>query len=112
MSLSQAQAWMQTDDLLAIMSSPRRLPELLTWLQAAHLALCRSGKPPGYPYGEDCLFVANDWHAALVPAFVAAKYRRNGVYKNARSVLAIHNMSHQGVEPANLYGNLGLPEDW
>eukprot|EP00891_Asterochloris_glomerata_P008981 jgi/Astpho2/8981/fgenesh1_pm.00133_%23_25_t len=71
-----------------------------------------SGQPPGYPYGEDCLFVANDWHAALVPAFVAAKYRRNGVYKNARSVLAIHNMSHQGVEPAHLYGNLGLPGDW
>ena len=56
--------------------------------------------------------MANDWHAALVPAFVAAKYRRNGVYKNARSVLAIHNMSHQGVEPAHLYGNLGLPGDW
>ena len=107
---------MQTADLLAVIPSHHRLPEVLTLLQPvgapAHLALCRSGQPPGYPYGEDCLFVANDWHAALVPAFVAAKYRRNGVYKNARSVLAIHNMSHQGVEPAHLYGNLGLPGDW
>ena len=73
---------------------------------------CRSGQSEGLPYGEKCLFVANDWHAALVPSFLAAKYRRNGVYTDARSIVAIHNMSHQGVEPSSFFGRLGLPSDW
>lgn len=72
----------------------------------------RSGQAQGLPYGEKCLFVANDWHAALVPSFLAAKYRRNGVYTGARSIVAIHNMSHQGVEPSSFFGRLGLPSDW
>ena len=72
----------------------------------------RSGQAPGLPYGEKVLFVANDWHAALVPSFLAAKYRRHGVYKAARSIVAIHNMSHQGVEPSSFFGRLGLPGDW
>ena len=46
-------------------------------------------------YGQDCVFMANDWHAAMVPVFLAAKYRPHGVYKDARSVLAIHNLQHQ-----------------
>ena len=72
----------------------------------------RTGQPPGFPYGEQVLFVANDWHAAMVPSYLAARYRRNGVYKDARSIFAIHNLSHQGVEPADNFGALGLPEDW
>lgn len=46
-------------------------------------------------YGQDCVFVANDWHSALVPVYLAAKYRPYGVYTNARSVMAIHNLRHQ-----------------
>jgi len=72
----------------------------------------RSGTPPGFPYGENVIFLANDWHAGLVPAYVAGKYRRNGVYKDARCIIAIHNLSHQGVDPAATYANLGLPADW
>ena len=33
------------------------------------------------------MFVSNDWHAALVPSYLAAKYRRHGVYQ-ARALLA------------------------
>lgn len=46
-------------------------------------------------YGQDCVFIANDWHAALVPVYLAAKYRPYGVYTNARSIMAIHNLRHQ-----------------
>ena len=46
-----------------------------------------------------------------VPVYLAAKYRRNGVYKEARTILAIHNLSHQGVDPAATFANLGLPDD-
>lgn len=49
----------------------------------------------GSTYGQDCVFVANDWHAALVPVYLAAKYRPHGVYQNARSIVAIHNLRHQ-----------------
>lgn len=66
----------------------------------------------GYTYGEKCLFLVNDWHAGLVPVLLAAKYRAYGVYKDARSILVIHNLFHQGVEPASTYNNLGLPLQW
>ncbi|GAB2223520.1 hypothetical protein Droror1_Dr00017661 [Drosera rotundifolia] len=66
----------------------------------------------GFTYGEKCLFLANDWHAGLVPVLLAAKYRPYGVYKDARSILVIHNIAHQGVEPAVTYSNLGLPPEW
>ncbi|KAK9204555.1 hypothetical protein WN943_014817 [Citrus x changshan-huyou] len=66
----------------------------------------------GFTYGEKCLFLVNDWHAGLVPVLLASKYRPHGVYKDARSILVIHNLSHQGVEPAATYKNLGLPSEW
>ncbi|KAI4340924.1 hypothetical protein MLD38_025715 [Melastoma candidum] len=66
----------------------------------------------GFTYGENCLFLVNDWHASLVPVLLAAKYRPYGVYKDARSVLVIHNLAHQGVEAAITYQNLGLPTKW
>lgn len=46
-------------------------------------------------YGQDCVFIANDWHSALVPVYLAAKYRPHGVYTKARSIMAIHNLRHQ-----------------
>ncbi|XP_019200298.1 PREDICTED: soluble starch synthase 1, chloroplastic/amyloplastic isoform X2 [Ipomoea nil] len=66
----------------------------------------------GFTYGEKCMFIANDWHAALVPLLLAAKYRPHDVYKDARSVILIHNLAHQGVEPAGTFKNLGLPLEW
>ncbi|KAJ7959356.1 Starch synthase, chloroplastic/amyloplastic [Quillaja saponaria] len=66
----------------------------------------------GYTYGEKCLFLVNDWHASLVPVLLASKYRPYGVYKDARCILVIHNLAHQGVEPAITYNNLGLPLEW
>ncbi|KAF6146064.1 hypothetical protein GIB67_033423 [Kingdonia uniflora] len=66
----------------------------------------------GFTYGEKCLFLVNDWHAGLVPVLLASKYRPYGVYKDARSILVIHNLAHQGVEAAATYKNLGLPTEW
>ncbi|KAI3900338.1 hypothetical protein MKW92_006933 [Papaver armeniacum] len=66
----------------------------------------------GFTYGEKCMFLVNDWHASLVPVLLASKYRPYGVYKDARSILAIHNLAHQGVEPAATYKNFGLPAEW
>jgi starch synthase len=66
----------------------------------------------GSTYGEDCVFVANDWHAALTPVLLAAKYRPHNVYRNARTILAIHNLRHQGVFAPGTFPELGLPGEW
>lgn len=63
-------------------------------------------------YGEECVFVANDWHTGMVPVYLAAKYRRHGVYPNARCMMVIHNMFHQGVFPPGTFGDLHLHGDW
>ncbi|GIL46717.1 hypothetical protein Vafri_3634, partial [Volvox africanus] len=70
------------------------------------------GTPPGLPYGQDVTFVANDWHAGLVSVYVAAKYRKHGVFTRARCVLALHNLAHQGAHPPHCFGSLGLPGEW
>lgn len=34
--------------------------------------------------GEDVVFVANDWHTALIPCYLKSLYRPDGIYKNAK----------------------------
>lgn len=63
-------------------------------------------------YGQEVVFVANDWHTSLVPVYLAAKYRAHGTYQDARSILAIHNLCHQGVFPPGTFDELNLPGWW
>jgi hypothetical protein len=50
----------------------------------------------GVPYGDgNLVFIANDWHTALLPVYLKAYYRDNGMMQCARSVLVIHNIAHQ-----------------
>lgn len=53
----------------------------------------------GFPYGQKVVFLANDWHAALVPALIASKYRVHNVYREARTIFAVHNLLHQARAP-------------
>jgi hypothetical protein len=41
------------------------------------------------------VFIANDWHTALLPVYLKAYYHDNGFMIYARSVLVIHNIAHQ-----------------
>jgi starch synthase len=50
---------------------------------------------------------ANDWHLGLVPALLAAE---GGIHPP--SVLTIHNLAFQGVFPAEVFPQLGLPPHW
>lgn len=38
--------------------------------------------------------------------------RPYGVYPNARSCLAIHNLAHQGSFEAHAFHDVGLPGEW
>jgi starch synthase len=49
---------------------------------------------------------ANDWHAGLVPAILAGTPGQRPA-----SVFTMHNLAYQGVFPAAVYPQLGLPAD-
>ncbi|GAB2209904.1 hypothetical protein Droror1_Dr00027131, partial [Drosera rotundifolia] len=63
------------------------------------------------PYGEDVIFIANDWHSALVPCYLKANYQSRGLYKNARAVFCIHNTLYQGRYSYSDFRLLNLPEE-
>jgi hypothetical protein len=45
--------------------------------------------------GEDCVFVANDWHSALVPIMIKDVYQPRGEYLKAKVAFCIHNIAFQ-----------------
>jgi starch synthase len=67
----------------------------------------------GAVYGdENLVFLANDWHTALLPVFLQGFYRDHGKLTFARACLVIHNMAHQGRGPMDDFARLGLPGHW
>nr|ACL98483.1 starch synthase IIa precursor [Vigna unguiculata] len=67
----------------------------------------------GICYGDGNLaFIANDWHTALLPVYLKAYYRDNGLMKFTRSVLVIHNIAHQGRGPLDEFRYTDLPEHY
>ncbi|XP_051140497.1 granule-bound starch synthase 2, chloroplastic/amyloplastic isoform X2 [Andrographis paniculata] len=67
----------------------------------------------GVCYGDgNLVFIANDWHTALLPVYLKAYYRDNGLMKYARSVLVIHNIAHQGRGPVEDFWYVDLPEHY
>ena len=61
-------------------------------------------------YGEDVVFVANDWHSSLVPVILKKVLKPAGLYAKAKCAMTIHNIAFQGrffPVPMSTYG---LPE--
>ena len=50
----------------------------------------------------------HDWHAGLTPAYIKAQAIYDGG-RQVKSVLTVHNLAYQGVFPAEIYHELGLP---
>ncbi|KAK8334890.1 hypothetical protein V6Z12_A09G016700 [Gossypium hirsutum] len=64
-------------------------------------------------YGDgNLVFIANDWHTALLPVYLKAYYRDNGLMSFTRSVLVIHNIAHQGRGPVEDFSYVDLPEHY
>lgn len=66
----------------------------------------------GSTYGENVLFIANDWQAGLVPVYLSHKYRAHKTYLHARCIFVIHNLGYQGKYPMWTFPvaeHLGLP---
>ncbi|KAJ4974826.1 hypothetical protein NE237_008000 [Protea cynaroides] len=67
----------------------------------------------GVCYGDgNLVFIANDWHTALLPVYLKAYYRDNGLMTFTRSVLVIHNIAHQGRGPVDDFAYVDLPEHY
>jgi starch synthase len=54
-------------------------------------------------------FLAHDWHTGLLPLYLHAHYRSQGLLMDARCALVIHNLAYQGVYAAADFGGLDLP---
>ena len=48
-----------------------------------------------FGFGEDCVFVANDWHSALIPVMIKDVYQPKGEFLKAKVALCIHNIAFQ-----------------
>ncbi|KAJ8646998.1 hypothetical protein MRB53_000021 [Persea americana] len=67
----------------------------------------------GVCYGDgNLVFIANDWHTALLPVYLKSYYRDNGFMNYTRSVLVIHNIAHQGRGPVEDFFHLDLPDHY
>ena len=66
----------------------------------------------GSAYGTDVTFVANDWHAALVPMYLKQEQKKGG-WPGAKSAVLLHNLVFQGRFPkeAKAAERLHLDED-
>ncbi|CAN6215263.1 unnamed protein product [Urochloa humidicola] len=62
------------------------------------------------PYGEDVVFVCNDWHTGPLSSYLKSNYQSHGMYRNAKTAFCIHNIAYQGRFAFSDYSELNLPE--
>jgi len=74
-------------------------------LQLAAIEYClRTGFAPDIMH-------CNDWHAALLPLLLRARYSAEPTFARTRSLLSIHNIGYQGVFALGAAALLGLAPD-
>ncbi|XP_068650036.1 granule-bound starch synthase 1, chloroplastic/amyloplastic [Aristolochia californica] len=79
-------------------------------LEAPRVLNLNSNKYFSGPYGEDVVFIANDWHTSLLPCYLKSMYKSQGLYKSAKAVFCIHNIAYQGRFAFSDFSLLNLPE--
>ncbi|CAL9052179.1 unnamed protein product [Musa banksii] len=79
-------------------------------LEAPRVLHFNNSKYHSGPYGEDVVFIANDWHTALLPCYLKTMYQSHGIYKNAKVAFCIHNIAYQGRFAYSDFARLNLPD--
>ncbi|KAG7952773.1 hypothetical protein I3843_12G075600 [Carya illinoinensis] len=64
------------------------------------------------PYGEDVVFIANDWHTALLPCYLKTMYKPRGIFQTAKVAFCIHNIAYQGRFAFPDFSLLNLPDQF
>ncbi|XP_061983446.1 granule-bound starch synthase 1, chloroplastic/amyloplastic-like [Populus nigra] len=82
----------------------------LAALEAPRVLSLNSSKHFSGPYGEDVVFVANDWHTALLPCYLKSMYQSRGLFMNAKVAFCIHNIAYQGRFAFSDFSLLNLPD--
>ncbi|KAM2647761.1 hypothetical protein TB1_000974 [Malus domestica] len=81
-------------------------------LEAPRVLNLNSSKYFSGPYGEEVVFIVNDWHTALLPCYLKAVYKPRGIYSTAKVALCIHNIAYQGRFAFADFGLLNLPDEF
>ncbi|XP_021822644.1 granule-bound starch synthase 1, chloroplastic/amyloplastic-like [Prunus avium] len=81
-------------------------------LEAPRVLNLNSSKYFSGPYGEEVIFIANDWHTALLPCYLKAIYQPKGIYKSAKVAFCIHNIAYQGRFAFADFALLNLPDEF
>ncbi|XP_022762172.1 granule-bound starch synthase 1, chloroplastic/amyloplastic-like [Durio zibethinus] len=84
----------------------------LAALEAARVLNLNCSKYFSGPYGEDVIFIANDWHTALLPCYLKSMYQSRGIYMNAKVAFCIHNIAYQGRFAFADFSFLNLPDSF
>jgi starch synthase len=79
-------------------------PKRFTFLSRAALHLCKE-----LNYIPDVVH-ANDWHTAIIPAYLKRLYNNDPFFVNTASVLTVHNIAYQGRYDRKYYYYTGLEE--
>jgi starch synthase len=80
-------------------------PKRFAFLSLAALQLCvDTGFKPDIVH-------ANDWHTALLPAYLKLWHWNDPVLGDAASVLTIHNLAYQGIFGKECYNYIGMGEE-
>jgi starch synthase len=58
------------------------------------------------------VFHCNDWHTAFLPLFLRTLYPSDGVLKDAKALLSIHNIGYQGIMAGSLAPDIGSGSVW
>jgi starch synthase len=80
-------------------------PKRFTFLSKAALQLCHELR-----FSPDIIH-ANDWHTAVLPAYLKRLFKDDPVFSNTVSVLTIHNLAYQGCYDRYYYNYAGLWEE-
>jgi starch synthase len=77
-------------------------PKRFTFLSKASLQLCHE-----LNFKPDIVH-ANDWHTAILPAYLKRLYKNDPLFSETASVLTIHNIAYQGRYAGYYYDYTGL----
>jgi starch synthase len=80
-------------------------PKRFTFLSIASLQLCRE-----LNFKPDIVH-ANDWHTAILPAYLKRLYKNDPLFSKTASVLTIHNIAYQGQYASYYYDCTGLGQE-
>ncbi|XP_002974509.2 granule-bound starch synthase 1b, chloroplastic/amyloplastic [Selaginella moellendorffii] len=64
------------------------------------------------PYGENVVFIANDWHTAVLACYLKANYKSHGMFASAKVAFCVHNIAYQGRFAYQDYDLLNLPDEY